>query len=155
MVIVDGKEPDADSELIDSELVLGLVAPVGANLNGIRPILTDRFEHFGYQSNIIRLSHLLRAVELAIPLEDTPPAARYKTYMAAGTEARKKSQRGDFLALSAAYQIQQKRINDAGEGKLLRRTAHILHSLKHPEEVHTLAYGASYDRRICPVRSER
>ncbi|MCG8418213.1 MAG: deaminase [Proteobacteria bacterium] len=141
MVMVDVRPFDEGSEL-----VLGLVAPVGANLDGIQPILEDRFKHFNYETNLIRLSHLLRELELETVLTESPPAERYQRYMDAGTEARRISRHGDFLALSAAYQIQQKRTNEEDGSKPLRRTAHVLRSLKHPDEVHTLRriYGDGF-----------
>jgi deoxycytidylate deaminase len=128
----------------DSELVIGLVAPVGANLEAVVDVLTDRFRHFQYQPHLIRLSELVTKIDgLDQELVEEPAAERLHSYMNAGNQARHQSGRGDFLALSAIYQIARTR---QGEGEPLGRVAHILRSLKHPDEVATLreVYGAGF-----------
>jgi deoxycytidylate deaminase len=130
----------------DSELVLGLVAPVGADLDLVQSALEDRMSHFRYEPKVVRLSRLISALDLKTELQETPAVARYNSYMSAGNEARKAAKRGDFLALSAIYQIQQQRqTNNRGFVPLGRR-AHILRSLKHPDEVRTLrrVYGSGF-----------
>jgi deoxycytidylate deaminase len=71
--------------------------------------------------------------------------------MTAGNEARRSATRGDFLALSAIYQTHGTRPTDPTdpEGRRvlpLPRTAHVLRSLKHPDEVRTLRriYGPGF-----------
>jgi deoxycytidylate deaminase len=127
-----------------SELVIGLVAPLGANLDSVVKALEDRFQHFGYSSNSIKLSALIKALQgLQTELRETPHVKRYDSYMDAGNEARRKFGRGDFLALSALYQIAKLR---SVPPKPLSCKAHILRSLKHPAEVSTLrkVYGPGF-----------
>lgn len=130
----------------DSELVLGLVAPIGADLDNVGHILAERFGLFRYTTNSVRLSYLLKELGSSVKLKEAPAAARYNTYMDAGNEARKQSGHGDFLALSAAYKLQKMRAEKTGAGKPLGRVAHVLRSLKHPDEVHALRmiYGSSF-----------
>jgi deoxycytidylate deaminase len=128
----------------DSELVIGLVAPVGANLTVVTTILEDRFRHFGYTSQVIRLSSLIREIDgLETELKEEPYIDYLRSYQTAGNEARRNANRGDFLALSAIYQVAQRRDPISTP---LKREAHILHSLKHPDEVATLrqTYGSGF-----------
>ena len=128
----------------DSELVIGLVAPVGANLTSVTTVLEDRFRHFGYSSQVIRLSSLIRELDgLETELKEEPYRDYLRSYQSAGNEARRKADRGDFLALSAIYQIAQGRTPPTTP---LNRVVHILHSLKHPDEVASLrqTYGPGF-----------
>jgi deoxycytidylate deaminase len=64
-----------------------------------------------------------------------------------GNAARSKIRRGDLLALIAASQIRrQRRTGSDGRSEPLKRKAHILSSLKRPEEVKALRkiYGAGF-----------
>ncbi len=66
--------------------------------------------------------------------------------MDAGTEARNKTGFGGILALSAIQEIHEKRDTKDGQRVPKTRTAYILRSLKHPDEVRTLrrVYGSGF-----------
>ncbi len=124
-----------------SEQVLGIVAPVGTNVGQLEEIIRERLALFGYATNVVRITDIIKRVEgLKTELKDSPPYERIRSYMDAGNEARRTSECGDFLALSAIYQIASKRKD---QGSPLERTAHLVRSLKHPGEVETLrkVYG--------------
>lgn len=54
-----------------SELVFGLVAPVGANLERLESDLIEQLGLYGYSPNPIRLSALLRKLDnLGVPLQE-------------------------------------------------------------------------------------
>lgn len=127
----------------DSELVLGIVAPVGADLTRFEPDLAQRLTFFNYEVNSIRLSKFLKDLDVGIKLKEQPYLDRVNSYMTGGNKAREQAKRGDFLALFAAYQINLKRPK---KRKPLPRTVHILRSLKHPDEVRTLRriYGPGF-----------
>ncbi len=69
-----------------SELVLGLVAPIGADLERLESDLIDQVALYGYSPNLIRLSALLRQVDLGagVQLQESPELARIKSYIDAG-----------------------------------------------------------------------
>ncbi len=126
-----------------TELIIGLVAPTGVDLDEAVRDVTNRLEHFKYSSVHIRLSSLIENIEaLDTELFRKPHGRRLDSYMRAGTEAREKSGRGDCLALSAVLQIRQER----GEEFVPEKRAFILRSLKHPDEVETLRsiYGSGF-----------
>ena len=129
---------------LDSELVLGIVAPVGADLENFYEVLRRRISRFKYKANSIRLSKFLRdTVDLDVELKESPEAARLDTYMTAGNRARELEKQGDILALSAAHNINSARKDKSDP---LPRTVHIIRSLKHPDEVRLLRqiYGSGF-----------
>lgn len=126
-----------------TELIIGLVAPTGVDLDEVVRDVTNRLKHFEYRSIQIRLSSLIENIDgLETELVTEPNGRRLDSYMKAGTEARERAQRGDCLALSAVHQIRQER----GDEFVPEKRAFILRSLKHPHEVETLRsiYGSGF-----------
>ena len=129
---------------IGAELVFGLVAPVGADLERLEADLVDLLGLYGYATNPIRLSALLRKVPgLGIQLKEEPEVDRINSYMDAGNVLRERSNSESILAAWALLQI--KKMRDAAQ-PVLRRTAHILRSIKHPAEARALraVYGPGF-----------
>jgi len=136
----------------DSELVFGLVYAVGTNDKLISDTLQYHIKKFQYKPNIIRLSDYLKVLitklNLNIKLDDSSEYARIKSHMDAGDAARDKCKRADLLALRACGEIASER-SESTDSKLPEpcpKTAHILFSLKRPEEVIALRriYGAGF-----------
>jgi deoxycytidylate deaminase len=138
----------ADTERLvrdpSTELVFGLVAPVGADLGTLEADLSKQLRLYGYQPNPIRLSALLQSIQgLEVELKDEPELDRVTSYMDAGNELRKQSGANEFLALWAIAQLHNSR---PGNAPVQRRTAHILRSIKHPAEARALraVYGSGF-----------
>jgi deoxycytidylate deaminase len=130
---------------VDSELVFGLVAPVGTNFNLFQNLLTRQLQQFGYKSNFIQLSQLAENFKFDLSAQPeglSQGASRLHRLMHAGNYLRLQSQRGEFLALAAAKQIKELRPPEA----VLLKQAHIVRSLKHPDEVRALRriYGGGF-----------
>lgn len=125
--------------------MLGLVAPVGTNFERFQNLLDRCLKKFGYKTNTVRLSELIPNFEVE-PIADPPDASaeavRLHRMMYAGNYLRFTSERGEFLALAAAMKIGTRR---PPEGVLLK-TAHVVRSLKHPDEVRALRriYGNGF-----------
>jgi hypothetical protein len=127
------------------ELMIGLVSPIGIDLDSVQNTLADYLNQFGYKLNAIKLSSLIRNVTgLKTKLVSDPEAARIASHMTAGDEARQKAGRGDFLAALAIQRIHQQRSNNNEDP--MPQTAHLLRSLKHPDEVQLLrdVYGDGF-----------
>ena len=129
----------------DSELVFGLVSPVGAKLDTFDNLLERNLDQYGYKLNKVRLSQL--AANFHAPDQSpTPPTERefdrLSRLMTLGNELR--ARRPDFLALAAAEFINSGRGSDRADVR--PRVAHVVRSLKHPEEVLTLRriYGSGF-----------
>lgn len=138
--------PDTSKLLRDlgSELVFGLVAPVGADLEALEADLSNQLLQYGYTPSPIRLSQLLRGVrDLNIELKNAPEFDRLMSYMDGGNRLREKSGSGEILALWAMALIKKQRAKD---NPVRRRTAHILRSIKHPDEARALraVYGPGF-----------
>lgn len=125
----------------DCELVIGLVAPVGVNLEDVNTRLNAFFTQFGYTHNPIQVSELGKRFVDEAP-ELTCEIQRLDFAMNTGKRLREQTQRGDFYALLAINAINEKRKNS----EPLRRYAHVIRSLKHPDEVETLrrVYGDGF-----------
>jgi deoxycytidylate deaminase len=138
-------DPQLQSLLDDlqPELVLGIVAPVGAEIARLESNLHEILADFGYTLRSIHVSHLLRGIGgLATKLIETPEEERIRTYMDAGNEVRRSSGRNDVMALLTLAEVTRLRSGpDLG-----RRTVYLLHSFKHPSEVHLLrqCYGSAF-----------
>jgi hypothetical protein len=131
-----------------SELVIGLVGPIGVDLDAVASALEQALERVSYQ---MRQLHLIDLLSGLLPGVITSAGAsmdrRYRERMDAGNRFRKALQRGDALALLAMAAIRDERGNE-GKGNTkdpIERCAYLLRSLKTPEEVGILreVYGAS------------
>jgi hypothetical protein len=118
-----------------SELVFGLVVPVGADLERLEADLIDQVGLYGYLPSSIRLGALLRQLQLAGTLHETPELARIKSYIKAGNTLREQTPCEEALVLWAMGLI-KKRLNS--DTPVLRRTTHIQRSIKHPDEARAL-----------------
>jgi deoxycytidylate deaminase len=129
----------------DSELIIGLVAPVGTDFDRFQRSLERTVARFDYSFNSIRLSDLAQhfRVERQKRERGSKEFVRITELMNAGNYLRFSSRKGGLLALAAAQAILLAR-NAAG--RLRPRTAHVIRSLKHPEEVRTLRriYGSGF-----------
>lgn len=129
----------------DCELVIGLVSPVGVNLEDVHNRLNSIFRQFRYEMNFIHLSEISKGfVESTTNSNDE--LSRLDQTMQAGTELREKYNRGDFYALLAIDSISVKRVESDNKTSPLKRHAHVIRSLKHVDEVETLrqVYGRGF-----------
>lgn len=127
-------------DLADTEIVFGIVAPLGTPIDVVEGVLRSRLEKHGYEPRPIRLSEFL-GEDLDSALR---PASRQDALMEKGNALR--GERGaDYLALMAISAIYEARRGRAKE-ELMPRAAHIMRSLKHPEEVLRLrsVYGPGF-----------
>jgi len=135
-----------DSPLVPKpcpEVVIGLVGPVGIDLDPIIEVLVRRFEAVEYKARLVRLSAQIEKF-FGVDYSDLPEDSRIEKLMDAGTKLREKSERGEAVALLAIAEIRRLRkqeLNGSTEGN-----AYILRSLKHPDEVETLraVYGKGF-----------
>jgi deoxycytidylate deaminase len=142
---VDG----TDLEYTGDELVIGLVAAVGTDLDCVCEALQDSLTQVRYKTTVIKLSQLID--ELQAPefenLPQNPADVRIDKYMDAGNHLRTELGRGDAMALLAIGAIRNEReLTTKDPNKTAERHAWILRSLKNPKEVETLRtiYGSSF-----------
>lgn len=129
----------------DCELVIGLVSPVGVNLEDVQNRLDSIFQQFRYTMNFIHLSKVAEEYADDQP-EPSDELSRLDQTMHAGTRLREKYDRGDFYALLAIDAISAKRPESDNRTTPLSRNVHVIRSLKHVDEVETLrqVYGGGF-----------
>ncbi len=125
------------------DIVVGLVSPIGTDLDPVCLALASSFERLGYSTRQVRLSNHLDEVrtQFKLDLDHTNEKERYEKYMTAGNNFRTAMGRGDALSMLAVGAIREFR-------KTSEATKHafILRSLKHPDEVISLRniYGPAF-----------
>lgn len=130
-----------DAAATTPELVFGLVGPLGTDLSAAAQVVKDALAQVRYDSEIHRLSHLMRDLsgDPWDKLKDGPRDSTIDAHMTAGNRLRQVLERNDAMAMLGLMAIQELRQRKSGDPtKQLGRFAHILHSLKRPEEVKTL-----------------
>jgi deoxycytidylate deaminase len=129
----------------DAELVLAFVSPLGTPLDGVQRALSDGLREHDYGLEVlVRISDHLGEMQQAPRGER--PAARQERLMDAGTDLRR-DHGGDYLALMAIAHINATRsLGDKNEVLPHLRRAHLIRSLKHPDEVTRLrhVYGKGF-----------
>lgn len=161
---IESKSGEPSPILQDPEIVIGLIGPVGTDLTRACNLLEEELSRFRYNQFEIRLSKLLSQFTNYRKKLNSDRAStefeRIKWHMDAGTRLRRKTKRGDILAMMAVGAIRDYRITINSKNKRkgsntpeeelgnfnIPRTAYVLNSLKHPDEVKTLRniYGKGF-----------
>jgi deoxycytidylate deaminase len=134
-------------EYCDAELVIGIVCAVGTDYGAVQAWMEGVLAGYGYKSRVIKISGLFRKLTNAT-LVDSPEVDRINSHMDAGNLVYRESGRKDIWALAAIAEINAAREleKESFVQKPIPRTAHILLSLKRPEEAATLrkVYGDGF-----------
>ena len=130
-----------------AELVVGIVGAVGSKLGFVQETLETAFTVAGYSAEPIHLVELLHEIDKWEVLPESPEDLRLEKHMDAGDDFRSLITSDDALAILGVGEIRklrQKKTKLASEPA--KRTAYIVKSLKHPEEIVSLReiYGPSF-----------
>ncbi|MCP4746011.1 MAG: hypothetical protein GY874_07700 [Desulfobacteraceae bacterium] len=123
------------------EVMIGLVAPLGVDLDHIESIINNYLLQFGYETKSIILSSQVNKIDkLKTKISEKSEEKRIDTYMDACNEARNIHE--DILAALGISQIYEERVDDDPNQKI----AYLFRSLKHPKEVELLRiiYGKGF-----------
>jgi cytidine deaminase len=115
------------------ELFIALAGAVGTELEAVSRELQLALRPYDVHADEVSLSAGLRDLPGQAELPEAPYDERVDAYMTAGNTLRERWQRGDSLALLAIPAMRARR-----EAATHPRVAHILRSVKHPDEVETL-----------------
>lgn len=118
-----------------AELVFGLVYPLGTEVGPVLDVLQDYLQHFGYEPKLVRISEYLKNLNLRLPSE---PATEAERLISLGNLSCRQAQRKDFLALAAVSKIAESRHEYNDDAKPVYGRAHIVRSLKRPDEIFRL-----------------
>ena len=119
-----------------SEMVFGFVYPVGTNADPVIAVLKNYLSQYGYQARDSRISDQLRSLDLGISFDDSSPFGKRDALIRAGNKAREKAIDDRILAVMTVSDIASQRELDEQQRPIATmRTAHLVRSLKRPEEV--------------------
>jgi deoxycytidylate deaminase len=148
----------------EAEIVFGICCPLGTDYRPIIDTLRNYLSQFGYLTNEIKLSDKFDDLLEKLGLPPMPSSQSRAEEMAskieAGNQIRRQTEKSDILALVAALAVYANHPEDTETGEppekaadtlppILQprpRTAHVIVSLKRPEEVETLRriYGPGF-----------
>ena len=117
-----------------AELIFGFVYGVGTNADPVASLLRDYLRQFSYTTHEFRVSEHLRTLDLGIEYQPSSTFDEMNALMNAGNEARDRAKANEILAVMAVNDIADRR----GGDEPLERVAHVIRSLKTPEEVRLL-----------------
>lgn len=123
-----------------TELVMGIIGPIGCNRELVIDSITNLAKHFSYNVELIKVSDLILSRK-PLKLDPKDQYSRVSSLMDAGNELRNGNNDNSILAKMAAVAISDKRKKHDD-----LRVIYIINSLKHPEEVDLLrdVYGNGF-----------
>ncbi|HEX3653421.1 MAG TPA: anti-phage dCTP deaminase [Rhizomicrobium sp.] len=154
------KKPETKlPQAIAPELIFGLVAPIGVDLDLVSSLLSEALSEMNYGTHVLRLTRLMREINMKLPLDAQTYIALFKEKIAYANAIREKF--GDealaALAISAirAYRGEANKRADTTlaspsaaplEERPLSHQAYILRQFKRPEEIALLrsVYGKQF-----------
>lgn len=129
------------------ELIFGLVGPIGVDLESVTEALTAALREVEYDVCNIRITSLMREVDVGLPLDATGYVESFKERIAYANKVRDRLGRNDALAILAVSAIRAFRIKQGGSVEEPRsKQAYIIRQFKRPEEVKLLraVYGRQF-----------
>lgn len=123
-----------------SELVMGIVGPIGCNRKLVIDVMTNLAKHYSYKVVVVGISDLIRK-HAQVNAPDDDQYTRVSNLIKAGNELRKRTNDNALLAKLAAISISEKRNEDPDP-----RRIYMIDSIKHPQEVDELRhiYGPGF-----------
>jgi deoxycytidylate deaminase len=143
-MVTTTKISGANPPLVDAELVVAVVAPIGTDLTRFMNRVEQSLARFTYKISESKIGDLIANFDVPKgEWQGTPEYCRLSGNMTAGNFLRASTRKGEFLALAAAKKIRDSR---GTVGAFLPKTAHLVRSLKHPDEVRALRriYGPGF-----------
>ena len=124
----------------DSEIVIGIIGPIGCNRNLVKSNIHALAKHYNYRVVDISISSQITEY-LGKPPSSKDEYERVTGFMDAGNQIRKTTTDNAFLAKRAAARIRQER-----EKLTSKRIFYLIDSIKHPDEVDELKniYGRGF-----------
>lgn len=122
-----------------AELVFGFVYAVGTDADPVITTLKRHLRQYRYNSEEFRISEQLQSLDLGITFDENSAFERMNALMDAGNKACEHALDDRILAVMAVNEIASRRPDDEQGRPIARqRTAHLIRSLKRPEEVQLL-----------------
>ncbi|RWM21186.1 MAG: deoxycytidylate deaminase [Mesorhizobium sp.] len=135
------------STIKNPEIFIGLVGPIGVNLDLVIEQISTQLQIVGYESTVVKITDILRSPPFSIKVDDSSYTNRYLSLIAEADRVCKDYGSPDFLARLAIAQIREVRqkITGAYSTPAFGR-AYIIRQLKREAEVELLkkVYGRKF-----------
>ncbi len=136
----------------EAELVFGIVYAAGTDYAGVQLTLENYIKRFGYKPHVIRISSFIAEIaektNIGVAYKDTTEYDRIDSLMTAGNELCRIAEDEAFLVAGAVAEISRTRkfAESPKTREPLPKVAHIILSLKRPQEVELLRaiYGSGF-----------
>ena len=132
------------------ELIIGLVGPLGADLDKVTEELVSAFDQVHCKTEIVTISQVIRTLiqealgttDIKVYLPESPEDLRIWTHMTAGNEIRKSAAENGVLAIAVLMHLKKSRL----EQNSTIPQVYIIRSLKSPEELEVFrkVYGDNF-----------
>lgn len=124
------------------ECFVGLIAPIGVDMDAVSNALGQALKHVSYGYNEVRLTDIFRENPNWYSIEHRTEIERYKNYIKAGDNLCKDSGRRDIMALYGIAKLGASS-NRGPKSQLPLEVVHVFRQLKRVEEIQTLkeVYG--------------
>jgi cytidine deaminase len=119
------------------EAFMGLIAPIGIDLDAVMTALRRALKAVSYTVNEIRLTDIFRENPHWYPVNYTTEEEKYQKYIEAGDNLCAESGRKDIMALYGVARLRKKESRDEIEA-LPEKVVHVFRQLKRVEEIHTM-----------------
>jgi cytidine deaminase len=121
---------------------IGLIAPLGVDLNAVVEALTSSLKAVAYDTNELRLTDLIRGYKHLFDLSHKNDVERYDKYIKAGDDICLRTNRRDIFALYGIAALSRLSERDKHHA-LPQNIIHVFRQLKRTEEIRTLkeVYG--------------
>ncbi len=139
------------------ELLIGLVGPIGVDMDTVTECLKEELGKVRYKSEVIHVTTIMRAIENAESVDENDYAAKYHSLIDLADEFRKRCKDNSALAGLAMTEIRSRREAltselrtkfDAKDDDVIpsESTAYIIRQFKRPEEIKLMrtTYGRKF-----------
>lgn len=135
----------------DPEIVIGLVGPIGVDLDAIVRFLKEALADVQYRSEMVHITQVMRDVLPHIVVDEDTYGNRYRSLIGHADEVRRQVNNNGALACLAISDIRRRRARLTGKGpdQPALGTAYIIRQLKREEEISLLR--AVYGRKFVQV----
>ncbi|PRH88708.1 deoxycytidylate deaminase [Labrys okinawensis] len=129
------------------ELIIGLVGPIGADIDSTVEFLTKNLKEVNYSVHLIHLTDYMEFADVKQKIDKSTYYNKYKTLISYANEFRKMAKNNAAMAGLAIMQIRAHREKQRGDANSpALGTAYIIRQFKRPEEIDVMRglYGRKF-----------
>lgn len=129
------------------ELFIGLVGPIGVDLDYVQAVIVKELKHLGYSSVPLRITELMVAIKTGVTIEQNSYSAKYHSLIAYADKVCEIAGSSAALAALAVAKIRDERARITGSvEKPALGHAYVIRQFKRPEEIELMrkTYGRKF-----------